>query len=200
MSIMSQSIAKISPALLAAQKNMGDAVKDAKNPFFKSKFADLNAVREAIMPSLNANDITVLQLNVAGPEGRQFVRTLLLHVSGEFIGSDTQIVCAKPNDPQALGSAISYARRYGLQSMLCIGAVDDDAEKAQGRDSAVVTPVVAATKPAAKAAVKAASPTVTTPEAVVDTVKAAPPATKAKFARPPKSEPAPSIKQSGDMF
>lgn len=186
MSVMSTSIGKISPALLAAQKSMGDAVKDAKNPFFKSKYADLNAVREAVMPSLNQNDITVMQLNVAGPEGRQFVRTLLLHSSGEFVGSDTQIICSKQNDPQALGSAISYARRYGLQSMLCIGAVDDDGERAVGRDSVA---------PVAKV-----QPQVTVAASVVaksEPVKEeAAPKTATKWPRPPKKD----EPKQGDMF
>ena len=140
MSLMSTSITKIAPSLLAAQKEMGDAAKSAKNPFFKSMFADLNSVREAVMPALNKHGVTVLQLTTPGPEGRQFLRTLLLHESGEFLGSDTEIVCSKQNDPQALGSAMSYARRYGLQAMLCVGAVDDDGNTASGKGQVSVSP------------------------------------------------------------
>lgn len=125
--IMSPSIAIIAPALLKAQSAMGNAVKDAKNPFFKSKYADLNAVREASHPALNDNKIFVLQPMVQ-KEGKTYVRTLLVHESGEYIGSDTEVVTAKPNDPQAAGSAISYARRYGLQALVSLGAEDDDAE------------------------------------------------------------------------
>lgn len=132
--LKSDSIANIASALLKAQKEMGNALKDSKNPFFKSSFADLNSVREAVTPALHAAGITVLQLNVHY-ENNSFVRTTLLHESGEFICSDTQIICAKPNDPQAQGSAISYARRYGLSSMLSVGAVDDDGEKAMSRNS-----------------------------------------------------------------
>jgi hypothetical protein len=129
----SESINKIAAALLAAQKEMGDATKGAKNPFFKSNYADLNAVREAAIPVLNDAGITVLQPTI-NTDGRNFVRTLLLHESGEFLSSDTEIVCAKQNDPQAHGSGISYARRYGLQAFLNIGAVDDDGEAAMGRE------------------------------------------------------------------
>lgn len=136
----SESITKIAPALLKAQKEMGNAVKDSKNLFYKSKFADLNSVREAVTPALHNNGISILQLNAtvsAGLESNSLVqnvvRTTLLHESGEYITSDTPIVCAKSNDPQALGSAISYARRYGLSSMLSVGAEDNDAEGAMDR-------------------------------------------------------------------
>ena len=107
----SGSLIKIAPALLKAQKVMGDAIKDARNPFFKSSYADLNAVREAVIPALNEHGITVLQPMVS-ENGKQFVRTTLLHESGEMVWSDTEIVVGKQNDPQAAGSAISYARRY----------------------------------------------------------------------------------------
>lgn len=131
--VKSETITKIASALLKAQKNMSNAVKDSKNPFFKSSYADLNAVREASHGALNAEGIVVLQPIVSNELGQSFVRTLLLHDSGEFLGSDTQIVYAKPNDPQAQGSAITYARRYGLQAMVSLGAEDDDGEKAIGR-------------------------------------------------------------------
>lgn len=129
---MSTSIVNISKALLEAQKQMGAVLKDSRNPFFKSNYATLNAVREASNPQLNAAGISVLQPTVH-LEGKSFVRTLLLHESGEYLGSDTEIVCAKVNDPQATGSAISYARRYGLSSMLGLSAADDDGEAAVDR-------------------------------------------------------------------
>lgn len=128
----SLSLVKIGPALVAAQKEMGNASKSAKNPFFKSKYADLNAIREAIIPALNAQDISVLQPIVHENE-KSFVRTTLLHASGEYVYSETEIVCAKQNDPQAMGSAITYARRYDLQSLACGGAEDDDAESSYSR-------------------------------------------------------------------
>jgi hypothetical protein len=128
----SESIVKIASALVKAQAAMGNAVKDAKNPFFKSSYADLNAVREACLPALNANGVSVLQPTVHA-EGKAYVETVLLHESGEFISSLTEILCAKQNDPQAHGSGISYARRYGLQSLVNLGSADDDAEGAMGR-------------------------------------------------------------------
>lgn len=130
----SESINKIAAALLKAQTKMGGATKDAKNPFFKSNYADLNAVREACIPVLNAEGITVLQPTV-NLDGKNYVRTLLLHESGEFLSSDTQVVTNKENDAQSHGSGISYARRYGLQSFLSIGSYDDDGEAAMGRST-----------------------------------------------------------------
>lgn len=129
-----ESIAKLAPALLRAQRNMGAAVKDAKNPFFKSKYADLNSVREASHPALNVEGIMVLQ-PIVTLEGKNYVETVLLHESGEQISSLTEIISAKQNDPQAYGSAISYSRRYGLQSLLSLGTEDNDAEGAMNRST-----------------------------------------------------------------
>lgn len=130
----SESIIKIASALVKAQSTMGNAIKDAKNPFFKSRYADLNAVREAVLPVMNANGISVLQPTVH-IEGKSFVETILLHESGEFISSLTEIIVNKANDAQQQGSGISYARRYGLQSLANIGADDDDGEQAVGRSN-----------------------------------------------------------------
>lgn len=122
----SETITKISAALLISQKNTGAAKKDAVNPFFHSKYADLGAVMEACKDALNNAGITVLQ-----PVCGDVVKTLLVHESGEWISSEgTPIVCGKQNDPQSQGSAITYARRYDLQSLLFIPAGDDDANAA----------------------------------------------------------------------
>lgn len=132
--IKSESVLKLAPALLKTQKEMGSAVKDAKNPYYKSSYADLNSVREAVTPALHNNGCILLQPTVT-IDGKPFVETMILHESGEFICSYTEVVCSKPNDPQAYGSAISYARRYGLQSLLSVGTADDDAESATIRQT-----------------------------------------------------------------
>lgn len=116
-------------ALLEAQKEMGNATKDSKNPFFKSKYADLNSIREACMPVLNKHGIIVLQPTIYH-EGKNFINTILLHESGEQIDGLTEIIYSKQNDAQAQGSGITYARRYGLQSLVNVGAEDDDGNKA----------------------------------------------------------------------
>lgn len=123
------SINQIATALVKAQAEMSNPKKGSSNPFFKSKYADLNSIREAVIPVLNANGISVLQPTFS-ENGKNYVKTILLHESGEFLESYTEIIFAKQNDAQAQGSGISYARRYALQSFVCIGADDDDGNKA----------------------------------------------------------------------
>lgn len=125
----SQSIAKISAALVKSQSEMSNAKKGATNPFFKSKYADLNSIREAALPVLNSHGITVIQPTTI-IDGVDYVETILLHESGEFISSLTKVVVGKANDAQSHGSGLSYARRYALQSIVCLGAEDDDANAA----------------------------------------------------------------------
>lgn len=120
---------QIATALVKAQMEMDTATKGAKNPFFKSSYADLNAIREACIPALNKHGIVVLQPTVH-IDGRNFVKTLLLHESGEQIEGLTEIIYNKANDAQAQGSGITYARRYGLQSLCNVGAEDDDGNHA----------------------------------------------------------------------
>lgn len=130
--IKSESLAKLAPALVKAQKKMGAALKDAKNPFFKSKYADLNAVIDAVVPTYNEEGIAVLQTPQM-QDGKQVIQTVLLHESGEYIVSNTEVVVSKQNDPQSHGSALSYSRRYSLQATTTCKAEDDDSETAMGR-------------------------------------------------------------------
>jgi len=120
---------QIATALLKAQSEMSNPKKGSTNPFFKSKYADLNSIREAVIPILNANDIVILQ-PIVHLDNKNFVQTILLHSSGEKLESLTEIIYNKVNDAQAQGSGISYARRYSLQSFVCVGADDDDGQKA----------------------------------------------------------------------
>jgi hypothetical protein len=125
----SETINKVAAALVKAQSEMSNAKKGATNPFFKSKYADLNSIREAALPVLNAHGITIIQPTCV-IDGVNYVETILLHESGEYISSLTQIVVDKMNDAQKHGSGLSYARRYALQSIVCLGAEDDDANAA----------------------------------------------------------------------
>jgi hypothetical protein len=129
MKLMSDSISQIAPALVTAQMAMSAAKKDSTNPYFKSKYADLNSVREASIPALNAAGIVALQPTVV-VDGKKFVQTMLLHSSGEFISALTEILSVKDTSAQDQGSGISYARRYGLQSLVNIGSEDDDGQRA----------------------------------------------------------------------
>ena len=136
---------QIITALLQAQSEMSNPKKGSENPYFKSKYADLNAVREAIIPILNKHHIIVLQPTVV-VEGKNYVKTLLFHESGESIEGFTEIVFSKQNDAQAQGSGITYARRYGLQSLVCIGADDDDGEGASNPKEALKNTLTAEIK------------------------------------------------------
>lgn len=134
MKLMSDSLSKIAPAIVKAQSKMGNAVKGSNNPFFKSKYSDINSVREACIPALNEEGISVLQPMVFF-EGKKFVQTIFLHESGEFISGITEIVYPKEGNPQDQGSGSTYARRFGLQSMANVGTEDDDANSISGKSS-----------------------------------------------------------------
>lgn len=126
---MNENQTEIAKAFIKAQSEMANAVKGTTNPFLKNKYADLNAVREAVIPTLNKHGIAVLQPLIT-IDGKNYVKTLLLHESGQTMESLTEIIYARQNDAQAQGSGITYARRYGLQSLVCIGADDDDGNNA----------------------------------------------------------------------
>lgn len=127
----SESIIKLAPAWLAAQRKITSALKEAKNPFFKSSYASLESVIEACKQHLNDHDISVLQ-PVGSDEQGNYVETVLLHSSGEWVSSKMHLILTK-NDMQSAGSGISYARRYSLQSLVFLGAQDDDGEASMGR-------------------------------------------------------------------
>lgn len=133
-----QSIKNISPAFLRAQKNMEGAKKTAANPFFKSKYADLSAVIEACKGHLNAEGIAILQ-PVGQDEKGHYVETVLLHESGECFSEKMYFVTA-PVDIQKQGAAVSYLRRYGLQSFIGLPAEDDDGNSAVAAKSADTNP------------------------------------------------------------
>ncbi len=124
----SESIAALAAAMVKAQAAMGSAKRDASNPFFKSKYADLASVREACIPALNANGLCVIQFARGTADGVE-VETLLAHISGEWV-SDTLAVPVTKNDAQGFGSAITYARRYALAAIPCLATEDDDGNAA----------------------------------------------------------------------
>lgn len=120
---------ELAKALVKAQMEMQTPKKGSVNPFFKNKYADLNDVLSAVVPALNNNGIVLLQ-PLVNIEGKNFVRTVLMHESGQEFESFAEIFCSKQNDAQAYGSGISYARRYALSSICGIGSEDDDGQSA----------------------------------------------------------------------
>lgn len=131
----SENITNLAGALLKAQKQMGSALKDAENPYFKSNYADLKAVIDAIKEPLNANGITFLQAVNGSGEGNPVIETMLLHESGQYLCTKTPVFCAKPNNPQAFGSGVTYSKRYALQAFLGLPTKDDDGNAGSGEKS-----------------------------------------------------------------
>jgi len=128
----STDINEIASALAKAQGAMDNASKDRSNPAFKSKYADLASVRDATSGPLSANGIAVLQAAATTAEGVT-VETRFVHTSGQWFACTVGAV-PKAYDPQSIGSAITYLRRYGLMSMAGIAPEDDDGNAASGRD------------------------------------------------------------------
>lgn len=137
--MMSDSVAALAAALAKAQGMMSHASKDANNPHFKSRYADLAAVWSAVREPLSANGLSVVQ-TVAQGDGTVGVRSLLLHASGEWICSVLEMPVAQKT-PQGYGSALTYARRYALAALVGIAQDDDDAEAATRPSAPVLPPV-----------------------------------------------------------
>ena len=125
----SESIKQIAEALVAAQKEIRFAVKDSTNPHYKSKYANINSVIDAVKAPLNNNGIAILQSLSPSDDNKLHLTTRLLHSSGEWI-EDTAVCPIQKQDPQGLGSAISYIRRYSISSLCALYADDDDGQSA----------------------------------------------------------------------
>jgi len=129
----SPSIAAISKAFVKAQSEFEAAKKSNQNPAYRSKYADITSVIDAVLAPLNKNGIAVLQ--PARLENQLVVvTTRLQHESGEYWESDLALPAVNRDrfDPQTVGSAITYARRYGIVSMGFLAAEDDDGNAASG--------------------------------------------------------------------
>lgn len=124
----SPEIKQIAAALVKAQLVIRAAIKDSTNPHYRSKYADLTSVIEAVKGPLLGNGIAFLQ-PVGFSETGVSVETILLHTSGEWIAGTLNVPVSK-QDAQGVGSAISYGRRYGLQAMCGVPAEDDDGNAA----------------------------------------------------------------------
>lgn len=130
----SENITELSKAMLIVQQQLQPAIKDAKNPFIGNEYATLNSVMESCRALLIAQGIWCTQLPCPAPvelgTGHIGLETRLIHAeSGQWISS-TAIIPLPKNDPQGLGSAITYARRYSLCAILGIVTEDDDGNAA----------------------------------------------------------------------
>ena len=120
----SEDIKELASALCKAQAEMSGAKKKANNPFFKSKYANLEEIISCAKDALMNNGLSVAQFPVTSDMSAG-VTTLLMHSSGQWIEDTLLLKCSK-QDPQGMGSAITYARRYAYQSVLGIPSEDDD--------------------------------------------------------------------------
>jgi hypothetical protein len=119
-------------ALAKAQSEMKNAPLNKINPHFKSKYADLASIRDAVIPALTKHGISVFQSPMIDESGRNVLVTTLAHSLGGMVQSHTPI-CSDSSKPQPYGSALTYARRYGLAAICGIASdEDDDGNVAQG--------------------------------------------------------------------
>lgn len=126
----SDSIVELAKALASAQAELANASKNAKNPHFRSSYADLGEILNVIRPVFAKHGLGIMQM----PDyeaGVATVQTLVTHSSGEYISSQTRLPVGK-QDAQGVGSAITYARRYSLAAVAGIGQEDDDGQSAVG--------------------------------------------------------------------
>lgn len=138
----SDQINELASALAKAQGAIENAAKDAANPFFESKYADLASIRDAIRVPFAENGLCVMQpVSVDG--SKVTVTTILAHSSGQWVSSDLSMTAQrqvqgggweKIDTPQAIGSATSYARRYALAAIAAVATEDDDGEGTEGRE------------------------------------------------------------------
>lgn len=143
--MQSEKLGNLFGALVKAQSQIKGALKDSKNPFFHSNYADLESCWNAVRGPLADNGLCVIQTMEATEHGNELVTTLG-HVSGEWISGNQLIGNVKPG-PQDIGSAITYARRYGLAAITGLVQVDDDAQSVSKPAPIANKPTVVKPKP-----------------------------------------------------
>lgn len=117
--------------ILAVQTEIGKLSKDKKNPFFKSSYFDINQIIEQLLPLLEKYKLTVVQ-PLSHVNDKPAIKTIVLDTENPEQGIQDVVVLPENTDPQKMGSAITYFRRYALQSFFLLQAEDDDANKASG--------------------------------------------------------------------
>lgn len=127
----SNELDQIFSALAIAQGQIKPALKDSANPFFKSKYADLASCWEVCREPLSKNGLSIIQ-NAKTENGDVLINTILAHKSGQYIANQLKLKPAKL-DPQSIGSAITYGRRYELMAMVGIAPEDDDGNQSSAK-------------------------------------------------------------------
>jgi hypothetical protein len=132
--------ATLSAALVKALAEIGGATKDKINPAFKSKYADLSSVIDAIKPVLARHDLAFEQHSQPSEDG-VIVETIVRHASGDTVSMGSLYVPANKRDAQGFGSALTYCRRYALMTAFGVPAEDDDGNAAVASARATPKPV-----------------------------------------------------------
>lgn len=117
----SESLKAISKALISFHQKISKIAKDSKNPFFKSKYASLSTILDAIETPLCESGLSICQF----PTGQNGLTSVLMHESGEWISAEYEMKPVK-DDPQGRGSCITYQRRYALAAILSLNIDEDD--------------------------------------------------------------------------
>lgn len=117
--------------LIELQKKLKPIVKGSQNPFFKSKYFDINAIIETIKPVIDELEIIISQPIII-IDGKNVLKTVVSDIDGAVLAEALMII-PETSDPQKLGSIITYYRRYSLQSLLFLQAEDDDGNRASNR-------------------------------------------------------------------
>lgn len=152
--MQSDSVVEINKAILAAQAEMKPAKKESNNPFYNSTYADLPAVWESIAP-FRKHGLTIVQMPVLSAPGTIALETRMTHTSGEWYASTLASPLAK-DDPQGVGSALTYLRRYGLACMTGQVTEEDDDGNAASQPQSKPMPAKVYTAHKATAAKKIA--------------------------------------------
>jgi len=135
----SETINNLAKALIDFQSRVNKIKKDAKNPFFKSNYASLSNIQDAISNPLAESGLAYSQM----PSGVNGLSTILIHAeSGEYLMESFIMPVSKQNDPQAVGSAITYAKRYALAGVLGLNIDDDDDDANKAAEKPVILPVL----------------------------------------------------------
>lgn len=129
--LMSKEKGDLLEALFAVKKEIKGVVKKSDNPFFKSSYADLNQHLETVEPILEENGLMLLQPTTATDSGNYVVTTIFHVKTSQFISSVIMVPALR--DAQKVGAAITYFRRFGINSLLSLKSLDDDGETAVGR-------------------------------------------------------------------
>lgn len=125
MQMQTDNVAELAGAIVAVQRVIRTANKDTPNPFFKSRYADLAEIVDVLREPMAAAGLAYVQTTrIVGVA--TVLRTTIMHTSGQWIAGEYPLEPTKPRDPQALGSAMTYARRYALAAMMGVVADDDD--------------------------------------------------------------------------